>query len=165
MECTSTAWRRTTAPTGPRAPRTGKTIVVLAPELDVDGDGMANGWESDHFGSPTGAVADADSDGDGFSIWANTWPDPARTIEQLLHRAGRHAAGNRRHRSLAVRFQSDLRPVVRHQPSRHGAALQLHHLRDPRRPADQPVRASGHHYALLLLPRRNRDGLSAREPK
>lgn len=44
-----------------------KVIVSLAPELDVDGDGMANGWELQHFGSPTGAVAQADADQDEFS--------------------------------------------------------------------------------------------------
>ncbi len=43
-----------------------KVIVVLDPELDVDNDGMANGWESQYFGSPTGAVAEADADNDGF---------------------------------------------------------------------------------------------------
>jgi hypothetical protein len=32
---------------------------------DLDGDGLPNGWEMAFFGNPTGAVAAADSDGDG----------------------------------------------------------------------------------------------------
>ena len=39
--------------------------VDLDPELDVDGDGLANGWEETHYGSVTGALAAADTDGDG----------------------------------------------------------------------------------------------------
>ncbi len=39
--------------------------VELDPSLDVDGDGLANGWEEAHYGSVTGAIAGADSDGDG----------------------------------------------------------------------------------------------------
>jgi 1,4-alpha-glucan branching enzyme len=35
------------------------------PQLDADGDGLRNGWEQLHFGSPTGADATADADGDG----------------------------------------------------------------------------------------------------
>lgn len=34
---------------------------------DIDGDGIPDGWEFEHFGSFTGAVATADTDGDGQS--------------------------------------------------------------------------------------------------
>jgi len=34
---------------------------------DTDGDGLPDDWEQQYFGSPTGATASADSDGDGFS--------------------------------------------------------------------------------------------------
>lgn len=41
--------------------------VELDPALDVDADGLANGWELAHFGSVTGGVASLDTDGDGAS--------------------------------------------------------------------------------------------------
>lgn len=41
--------------------------VVLDPALDVDSDGLSNGWESNSFGGPTNGVASLDSDGDGHS--------------------------------------------------------------------------------------------------
>mgnify|MGYP000306631022 CR=1 FL=1 len=49
----------------PSPPQT--VVVALDPDQDGDGDGLPNGWESEHFGSPTGAVAEADADGDGSS--------------------------------------------------------------------------------------------------
>jgi len=41
--------------------------VALDPALDLDADGLPNGWETAHFGSATGGVATADSDADGSS--------------------------------------------------------------------------------------------------
>jgi len=41
--------------------------VALDPDLDVDADGLPNGWETVHFGSATGGVANADADADGAS--------------------------------------------------------------------------------------------------
>ncbi|MCE9615196.1 MAG: C10 family peptidase [Lentisphaerae bacterium] len=41
--------------------------VALDPALDVDGDGLANGWEQAYFGSATGGVATVDSDQDGLA--------------------------------------------------------------------------------------------------
>lgn len=38
-----------------------------ATDPDIDGDGIPNWWEELHFGSPTGADANADPDGDGYS--------------------------------------------------------------------------------------------------
>src|SRR6185295_1994441 len=35
--------------------------------LDSNANGIPDNWESDYFGSPTGADRDADSDGDGMS--------------------------------------------------------------------------------------------------
>lgn len=65
--------------------------VALDPDLDVDGDGMANGWESEHFGSVTAAVAEADADGDGFSnlseYLAGTGPHDQDSF-LTLHAAG-----------------------------------------------------------------------------
>lgn len=43
--------------------------VDLAPELDVDGDGIPNGWEETYFVTADGADADADPDGDGATNW------------------------------------------------------------------------------------------------
>jgi len=44
-------------------------VLVLSrqahPALDADLDGLLNGWEQAHFGSPTAAVATADNDNDG----------------------------------------------------------------------------------------------------
>ena len=34
---------------------------------DTDGDGMADNWEQQYFGSPTGAITNTDVDGDGFN--------------------------------------------------------------------------------------------------
>lgn len=34
---------------------------------DTDGDGLADDWEQQYFGSTTGAITNADADGDGFS--------------------------------------------------------------------------------------------------
>jgi len=42
-----------------------EVVVELDPDLDIDGDGMPNGWETTHFGTATGAVASVDTDGDG----------------------------------------------------------------------------------------------------
>ncbi|MEX1045299.1 MAG: alpha-amylase domain-containing protein [Chthoniobacterales bacterium] len=38
-----------------------------ATDPDIDGDGIPNWWEQENFGSPTGAVAGSDNDGDGYS--------------------------------------------------------------------------------------------------
>ncbi len=54
-----TAWSKA-------APFVSVTI-DLDPDLDADLDGLPNGWEALHFGSPIGADADLDSDGDGMS--------------------------------------------------------------------------------------------------
>jgi len=66
-----------------------KIIVVLAPELDMDNDGIANGWESQYFGSPTGAVAQADGDLDGFSNLSEyvAGTDPTNNASCLMMRA------------------------------------------------------------------------------
>jgi hypothetical protein len=47
--------------------RTNCVLTVLA---DSNANGIPDNWESDYFGSPTGADRDADSDGDGMSNWA-----------------------------------------------------------------------------------------------
>jgi len=63
--------------------------VALDPDLDLDGDGIPNGWESVHFGSATGAVADADSDADGSDngseYWAGTHPWDENSVFTILH--------------------------------------------------------------------------------
>ena len=52
---------------------------------DSDGDGMADDWEQQYFGSTTGATASVDSDGDGFTnlqeFLANT--DPTNAVSAL----------------------------------------------------------------------------------
>jgi hypothetical protein len=47
--------------------------VALDPSLDVDGDRIPNGWETTYYGSATGAVAHADTDGDGCNTWDEWW--------------------------------------------------------------------------------------------
>lgn len=42
-------------------------VANLLTRIDTDGDGMPNDWESQYFGSTTGASPDADSDGDSVS--------------------------------------------------------------------------------------------------
>lgn len=41
------------------------TVIREPAETDTDGDGLPDWWEEAYFGSPTGAVSDADDDGDG----------------------------------------------------------------------------------------------------
>ncbi|MEN7972501.1 MAG: S8 family serine peptidase [Verrucomicrobiota bacterium] len=41
------------------------SLLISGPSVDSDSDGMPDHWETTHFSSPTGAVATADSDGDG----------------------------------------------------------------------------------------------------
>ena len=56
---------------------------VLAPEDDVDGNGLPDSWETQHFGS-TGANPVADSDGDGttnmMEFLAGTNPGSATSV-------------------------------------------------------------------------------------
>lgn len=50
---------------------TNDTVIIVraAGATDTDGDGIPDGWEQQHFGSATGAVATADTDGDGALNW------------------------------------------------------------------------------------------------
>jgi hypothetical protein len=43
------------------------TITVTSTPVDVDGDLMPDGWETQYFGGATNATASVDDDGDGFS--------------------------------------------------------------------------------------------------
>jgi phosphatidylinositol glycan class B len=47
-------------------PAYSATLIRFAP-ADTDGDGLPDYWELTYFGSPTGAVADTDDDGDGMT--------------------------------------------------------------------------------------------------
>jgi hypothetical protein len=72
------------------------TIAIeLDPALDVDDDGIANGWEETHYGSVTGAVAEADTDGDGTDsldeFLAGTDPDNADSLFEVT--GGQVSAG------------------------------------------------------------------------
>jgi len=49
--------------------------------LDSDGDGLGDGFEAEYFGSYTGAVPDADSDGDGVSNYGEFAADTGPTDE------------------------------------------------------------------------------------
>ncbi|MBN1676115.1 MAG: C10 family peptidase [Kiritimatiellae bacterium] len=66
-------------------------VVALDPDLDVDSDGMPNGWEEAYFGSVTGATAGADADADGFSNWAEYWagsnPGDSNSFFAIAHYA------------------------------------------------------------------------------
>lgn len=54
------------------------------PNLDADGDGLRNGWEQEHFGNPTSAIASADDDLDGATNLqeqaADTNPNAAGSV-------------------------------------------------------------------------------------
>jgi len=47
-----------------------RTNAILTVLLDSNANGIPDNWESDYFGSPTGADRDVDSDGDGMSNWS-----------------------------------------------------------------------------------------------
>jgi hypothetical protein len=46
---------------------TSRGFDLIVQRLDTDADGIPDWWETLHFGGPTNAVANADSDGDGFT--------------------------------------------------------------------------------------------------
>ena len=45
-------------------------VTNLKTRVDTDGDGMPDDWEQQYFGTTTGASASGDSDGDGYSNYA-----------------------------------------------------------------------------------------------
>jgi hypothetical protein len=60
------------------------TVAIDPARRDTDADGLPDVWEAAYFGSPTGAVAAADSDGDTHSNWqeflAGTLPSERTSV-------------------------------------------------------------------------------------
>ena len=63
-------------------------IVTMDRAGDVDGDGMANEWECQHFGGVTNADRAGDADGDGFSNWGEYCAGTDPTSDQSFFLAG-----------------------------------------------------------------------------
>ncbi len=88
----------TSAP-GNRIASASDTLTIFIegdnPFADDDNDGIPNSWEILHFGSATGAVASADSDGDGMTNWqeyiSDTNPnDGTSYTRDIIGTAGMH---------------------------------------------------------------------------
>ena len=96
---------------------TNYVVTVLA---DTDHDGIPDQWESDYFGSATGADRNTDSDGDGMSNWAEyvagTNPTNASSYLKIEQNVAPGSAsvrvGTVSGHSYTVQFTDNLNSVV-----------------------------------------------------